>query len=77
VCFICKNCKFIVNSLMNGPFVNELTINLQFLHIKHAVHPEREASEVVARAAEQMIVLAFEERRVLLCSEHAAVSGCC
>ena len=38
---------------------------------------EREASEVVPGAAEQMIVLALEERRVLLCSGRAAVSGCC
>jgi len=38
---------------------------------------EREASEAVSRAAVQEFIWAHGERRVLLCSGRAAVSGCC
>ena len=36
------------NNFTGFPFVNELTTNLQFSHIKHAVHPHRHTLTVIS-----------------------------
>jgi len=38
------------NNSTGFPFVNELTINLLFLHIKHAVHPRQLGNLLIVSA---------------------------